>query len=330
MFTKTLALTGALAALVSSVPMAKRDVVWVTETEEAVVTVPVTTTVWVDPTGIPEHYGHQHGHQHQTTVHSTVIASPSAVPAPSSDAAPSAVSPPAAPPAPSSQVAPASSAAPSPSSVYVASSSPSTYVAPTTSSSVYVAPTTSSIYVALTTSSSVYVAPTTSSSVYVAPTTTEAVASSTQAAASSYSSNSGSTYVNSASDNEAYAVMGDTKTPLTYGMAQSGTSYSGDFTYYDVGTGACNATNVPTDHMVAISHVIFDSYSAEANGNSNHNPVCGKLVTITAMDGSSYQAPVWDRCVGCEEGDLDMPEDFFNTVTSKGDGRVHNMKWSWN
>lgn len=301
MYTKTLALTGAFAVLASAVPMAKREVVWVTQVEEDVVTVPVTTTVWVDPTGAPQHFGHNHGgHKKQTTVQQTVNVYPSAAPAPSSEAAPSPYSAPSAAPAPSSEAAPVaaspqpSSAAPAPSSVYVA---------PTTSSSVYVAPTSSP---------SAYVAPTTSSSAFVAPTTSQAPASTSEAAPSSYSgSDSGS------------------GSGLSYGLAKSGTSYSGDFTNYVPGSGACGMTNTTSQPIVAVSHVLFDSYAAEAGGDPNNNPICKQWITITALDGSTMSAQVVDRCVGCAEADLDMPLPFFNTATSNGDGRVHNMKWSF-
>lgn len=311
MFTKTIALAGAFAALAAAVPMAKRDIVWVTQTEEAVVTVPVTTTVWVDPTDAPKHYGHQHSHKKQTkTIQSTVIVRPSP-PAASSEAAPSSYE---APSASSAPVAPASSSEES-SSVYVAPAPSSTYVAPTTSS-VYVAPTTSSVYVAPTTSTSVYVAPTTSS-VYVAPSTYEAPAS-TSAAAPAYSSASSSS-----------------GSGVSSGLGASGTSYTGDLTYFAVGLGACGETSTEQDKMVAISEKIFDSYLAEAGGNPNKNPLCGKYVTITGADGSPYKAQIMDRCPGCDEGSLDLPQAFFNTVTTPAgsstpaDGRAKNVKWSF-
>ncbi|KEQ59857.1 uncharacterized protein M437DRAFT_55802 [Aureobasidium melanogenum CBS 110374] len=110
-------------------------------------------------------------------------------------------------------------------------------------------------------------------------------------------------------------------------MAASGTEYSGDLTWYDVGLGACGLTSVDGDHIVAISHVIFDAYST---GNPNTNPLCGKYVTITGKDGQAYQAKVVDRCVGCAEADLDLSHEFFNSVTSNGDGRVAGMSWTWN
>ena len=312
MYTKQILASGAFIAAVAAVPMNKRDMVMVTETDMAYVTVPVTTTVWVDASESTlstkqKHYGHK-SHK-TTTVLSTIVVQPTA--GASSSTAPSSYE------APSSSsrsvyVAPTTESS---SSVYVAPTTSSVYVAPTTSTtSVYVAPTTSSVYVAPTTSTtsvyvaptttSVYVAPTTSTtSVYVAPTTSSAAPSAYSSAASSSSSGESS------------------------GPGAAGTSYKGDLTWYQTGLGSCGWTSGSSDKIVALSHVIMDAYDT---GNSNTNPMCGKMVTITGKDGSPYQAKVVDRCVGCAEGDLDLSEDFFNTVTENGDGRVPGMSWSFN
>lgn len=180
MYAKNVFAAGALISAVAAVPMAnKRDIVWVSETEVAVVTVPVTTTVWVNPgESVPTtqaHYGH-HSHSTKTThVQSTVTVQPY----PSSSAESSAEE---------------TSTAPAPSS-YEAPSSSSVYVAPTTSStSVYVAPTPTSTYVAPTTSStSVYVAPTPSST-YVAPTTSAAATTTSASSGGSGTSPAGAVY----------------------------------------------------------------------------------------------------------------------------------------
>lgn len=110
------------------------------------------------------------------------------------------------------------------------------------------------------------------------------------------------------------------------GLAAPGTSYTGDLTYYDPGLGACGWQNTAADHIVAISEAIFDSYD---NGNPNNNPLCGKMITITGADGAPYQAKIVDRCPGCDEGSLDLTPDFFKVVVPNGDGRVHNVEWSF-
>nr|POE52114.1 allergen asp f 7 [Quercus suber] len=319
--TTAFALVGAFLSFAAAVPMNKRDVVWVTMTQEDVVTVPVTKTVWLEPgeetaatstaTSAVAHYGHGHGHNTKatSTVHSTVTVKPIAS---SEESA-----------APSTYEAPTTST-----SVYVAppATSTSEYVVPTPSStsvhidsttfsSVYIAPTTSSVYIAptissTTSSTSVYVAPTTSStSAYVAPpatsTTVAPVSTSSPAAATAtqaYSSGSGSS-------------------PM------SGKSYSGDLTYYSTGMGACGITSGYSDHIVAISEVIFDEFTP--NGNPNNNPLCGQKVSITGSSGSKYEATIVDRCTGCAAADLDLSQGFFDIVEPSGDGRVHNVDWTF-
>ncbi|KXL50013.1 MAG: hypothetical protein FE78DRAFT_138815 [Acidomyces sp. 'richmondensis'] len=168
-------------------------------------------------------------------------------------------------------------------------------------------------------SSSVYVVPTTSS-VYVAPTTaapsSTSVASTTSSAAPAAASSSAASSASS----------GDS---ITYGPGAAGTSYTGDLTWYQTGLGACGITSSPSDHIVAISEVIYDAYDAEAGGNPNNNPMCGKTVTITGVDGIPYTATVVDRCTGCDEASLDLSQDFFNLVTSNGNGRVYNINWKF-
>ena len=58
---------GALFVLGNAVPLnnGKRDLVWVTEIATAVETIPVTTTVWVDPTPTAEAHNH-HRHKHSS------------------------------------------------------------------------------------------------------------------------------------------------------------------------------------------------------------------------------------------------------------------------
>lgn len=109
-------------------------------------------------------------------------------------------------------------------------------------------------------------------------------------------------------------------------MAASGKSYTGDVTYYDVGLGACGITSSASEHIVAVSHVTFDSYGT---ANPNANPICGKQVSITSSSGSQVLATVVDRCVGCTEDDLDLSTGLFQTVYPAGDGRVHGVKWSF-
>lgn len=300
-----IAASALFGAIANAAPLNKRDVVWVTEIETDIVTVPVTMTVWAgaeettaSTTTTQSRHGHQFFHSKAPKASTT---STSVFVAPTTSST-------------SVYVAPT----PSTTSVYVAPtpSTTSTYVAPTTTSSseVYVAPTTSS--------TEVYVAPTTSS-IYVAPETTSTYVAPTIESTSVYVAPTTST------TNSAPAATTSASSGASSGLAASGTEYSGDLTWYDVGLGACGLTSTSDEAIVAISQKIFDSPDY-ATANPNLNPLCGKSVTIKGKNGQSYQAKVVDRCVGCAESDLDLSQDFFNTVTSNGDGRVSGMSWSWN
>jgi hypothetical protein len=297
-------------ALGNAVPLnnGKRDIVWVTEVETAVETVPITTTVWVDPTDVPVAHNHRHRHSSSSSK-AAIEVKPTPSPSSSSSevyVAPSSYE------APSTYVAPTTTAAPEPVTTAQAEQTTSTPEPETTQAAVtpessYEAP--SSTYVApvssyeAPSSTSVYVAPS-STSVYEAPSSTYSAPAASSSAPASYSSGS--------SD----------------GNPASGKSYTGEMTYFTPGMGACGETSSESDHMVAISMALFDQYTP--NGNPNKNPLCGKTVTIQGKDGASHEATIWDRCVGCAEADLDMPEAFFNTVTSHADGRAYDVAWAMN
>ncbi|KAK0927981.1 hypothetical protein LTR48_002154 [Friedmanniomyces endolithicus] len=317
MYSKNIFAAGALLSVVAAVPMAKRDIVWVTETDEATVTVPVTTTIWVNAgesvpatsaaatTSTVSHFGHHRSHS-TSTVHSTVTVS-AIVSSVTSVAAPATTS----------------------SSVYVAPTTPSTsvYVAPTTSTSVYVAPTTStSVYVAPTTSTSVYVAPTTSTSIYVAPTTSTSVYVAPTTSTSIYVAPNTSTPAASITLSTYQAAVSTTAAATTAAAAASGTTpsgatYTGDITHYDVGEGSCGWTNSDSEAVVAIPHGMMNN-----GANPNNNPLCGQMITISYA-GATTQAKIVDTCGGCDGAAIDLSPTLFTTVAPSGDGRVHGVEW---
>lgn len=193
----------------------------------------------------------------------------------------------------------------------------------TTTTPAYVPPTTEAATTTTTTTTTttpVYVAPTTTLITTTAAPTTTAEVPTTTADVPTTTADVPTTTAAAATTTAASSSSGDTP-------CESGTSYTGDLTYYDPGLGACGVTNVDSDHTVAVSHVLFDAQPD--GGNPNNNPLCGRTVSIIGADGSSYTATVTDRCVGCAEADLDLTPDFFTLVVPNGDGRVHNMKWSW-
>lgn len=113
-------------------------------------------------------------------------------------------------------------------------------------------------------------------------------------------------------------------------------THTGELTYYTPGLGACGETNQAGDHIVAVSHLIFDaagSSSSQNGGNSNANPLCGRFLRATRWNEKvgemrSVDLKVVDRCTGCREADLDVTEEVFGELADVAEGRV-DVSWAW-
>ena len=111
--------------------------------------------------------------------------------------------------------------------------------------------------------------------------------------------------------------------------------FVGDLTYYQAGLGACGGTNGQNDLIVSISHFVFDAAgsSSSTGGNSNNNPLCGKMVRASRYDEQygqqrSVDLTVADRCTGCQPDDLDTTIGAFERLAPSVDGRVE-VTWAW-
>lgn len=181
-----------------------------------------------------------------------------------------------------------------------------------TSTTATVTPTTTSTFVSASTS-------TTSSVVVPTPTTTS---SSTSVYVAQTTSSTTSAYVAPTTSTTTPAAVA-TPPAVSYGSG-SGTTYTGDITYYTPGVGSCGWTNTSSDSIVAISVSLMDTKS---NGNPNTNPWCGTKIMIS-YNGVETPATIVDTCMGCEiEGSLDLTESLFKAVAPNGDGRVHGVSW---
>ena len=112
-------------------------------------------------------------------------------------------------------------------------------------------------------------------------------------------------------------------------------SFVGDLTYYGVGLGACGFTNGDNDHIVSVSHLIFDAAgsSSDAGGNSNQNPLCSRMLRAERYDEEfgekrSVDLKVVDRCTGCAADDIDTSLDAFESLAPSASGRV-DVTWAW-
>lgn len=111
--------------------------------------------------------------------------------------------------------------------------------------------------------------------------------------------------------------------------------FVGDLTYYQAGLGACGWTDGQDDHIVSISHYVFDAAgsSSSTGGNSNDNPLCGMMIRAKRYDEAvggerSIDLKVADRCTGCQPDDLDTTIGAFEQLAPVASGRV-DVTWAW-
>jgi len=105
------------------------------------------------------------------------------------------------------------------------------------------------------------------------------------------------------------------------GECTEGAPCQGDITFYEAGLGACGITNDGSvDHIVALAH---DFMGEQSNG----NPFCGKTVTIN-YGGTTVQATVQDKCMGCTGRDLDLSNAAFDALgIAESVGRTQADWW---
>ena len=105
----------------------------------------------------------------------------------------------------------------------------------------------------------------------------------------------------------------------------SGTTYTGDITYYNVsdGLGSCGKQFENTQMVVALSTAMM------ANGaNPNDNPKCYTYITLTNPDNpGSWQGEIVSTCAGCATDDVDLSPALFKAVAPTGNGRVSGISW---
>ncbi|KAA1468194.1 hypothetical protein DENSPDRAFT_833424 [Dentipellis sp. KUC8613] len=102
---------------------------------------------------------------------------------------------------------------------------------------------------------------------------------------------------------------------------------TGQGTYYATGLGSCGIVNNDSDYIVAVSHLLYDSYPG-AGANPNANPVCNKRIQAH-YQGKSVTVTVTDRCEACKMTDLDFSPAAFSQLASESIGRLNGVTWNW-
>lgn len=92
--------------------------------------------------------------------------------------------------------------------------------------------------------------------------------------------------------------------------------FSGQFTYFNDGMGACGQESSPSDFIVALNSAQYDG-----------GKYCGQTITIT-YQGKSCQATIVDECPGCGYGGLDMSTGLFQFFAPESVG-VLQGSWSF-
>ncbi|GAA5932122.1 RlpA-like double-psi beta-barrel domain-containing protein [Sporobolomyces koalae] len=104
-------------------------------------------------------------------------------------------------------------------------------------------------------------------------------------------------------------------------------THTGDGTWFAPGLGACGTVATDDSPIVAVSHLLYDSYPG-ATVNPNLNPICGKRIRATYA-GNTVEVVVQDRCVGCAWGDLDFSPAMFSKLADVNIGRLHGVEWTF-
>ncbi|KAI1616265.1 hypothetical protein EDD37DRAFT_85198 [Exophiala viscosa] len=147
-----------------------------------------------------------------------------------------------------------------------------------------------------------------SSSAAVVPSSPSPVASSTSSAAAAASS----------------AVSASSISASTSADCEGeGDACVGDVTHWDGGLGACGwSVDTNSDLEIALPYEFMGTLS-------NTNPYCGRSVTLyNPTSGTTVQATVGDKCMGCVDRAIDCTDALFTAITDgTGDGRVSGIEW---
>jgi hypothetical protein len=120
------------------------------------------------------------------------------------------------------------------------------------------------------------------------------------------------------------AAIAQSITASTSGTCEGeGSACVGDVTHWDGGLGACG-NNVDTNNELAIA--LPYEFMGTA---SNNNPYCGRSVTLyNPTSGTTVQATVEDKCMGCYNRSIDCTDILFNQITDNlGNGRMSGIEW---
>ena len=98
------------------------------------------------------------------------------------------------------------------------------------------------------------------------------------------------------------------------------------YSVFAVGLGACGTVAQPSDQVVAVSRLLFDTFPG-AGPNPNLNPICGQQLLVT-YEGVTIRVAVQDRCESCAIWDLDFSTTAFAKIADFDLGRLNGLSVS--
>ncbi|KIM51478.1 hypothetical protein SCLCIDRAFT_1224492 [Scleroderma citrinum Foug A] len=120
---------------------------------------------------------------------------------------------------------------------------------------------------------------------------------------------------------QALVTKDDDQPPFMTGLQ------SGQGTFFDAELGACGFINDNSEHIAAVSNLLFDAVPGY-DGDSFHNPVCGRQVTAYYKDRSTT-VTITDSCADCDITNLDFtPTAFADLEPDLDVGRI-DITWEW-
>ncbi|KAM0752434.1 hypothetical protein T439DRAFT_312591 [Meredithblackwellia eburnea MCA 4105] len=135
-----------------------------------------------------------------------------------------------------------------------------------------------------------------------------------------------------ASASSAAAASASAAPTTSVGYTSSGLdldgTHTGQATWFDPGLGACGTYASSSDYIVAVSHLIYDTFPG-ATPNPNNNPICGRKIAAT-YQGKTVTVLVQDECMNCDAWNLDFSPIAFQALgATLDDGRLYGMTWTW-
>ncbi|KAJ5502152.1 hypothetical protein N7463_005026 [Penicillium fimorum] len=104
------------------------------------------------------------------------------------------------------------------------------------------------------------------------------------------------------------------------GVCSESSPCTGDITFYDTATTSTNPSSCGTTNDGTVENVLALPHGIMADSD------CGKTVTVT-YNGQTATGIVVDKCMGCDNGSVDLSRHFFGELASMDQGRADGAKW---